>query len=145
MRPVQLAKGLFCNFSAAFFVFFAAAAGTRIIRTDFLFVVSELFGFAPLFCYLAAAFRREHAVPFAKIIQPIGLCFMHVEIKLFKVNIELDFRILFNFFKGQLTAKACVDAVAGIPKNCASSSSRPAYSALCAERIFLYASVSALK
>ena len=32
---------------AAFFVFFAAAAGTRIIRTDFLFGVSELFGFAP--------------------------------------------------------------------------------------------------
>lgn len=111
MHSVQLTKGLFRNFSAAFFVFFAAAAGTRIIRTDFLFGVSELFGFTPLFCYLAAAFRRKHAVPFAKIVQPIGLCFMHVEVKLFKVDIELDFRILFNFFKGQLAAKACVDAV----------------------------------
>ena len=54
MHSVQLTKGLFRNFSAAFFVFFAAAAGTRIIRTDFLFGVSELFGFTPLFCYLAA-------------------------------------------------------------------------------------------
>ncbi len=43
MHSVQLTKGLFRNFSAAFFVFFAAAAGTRIIRTDFLFGVSELF------------------------------------------------------------------------------------------------------
>ena len=68
MHSVQLTKGLFRNFSAAFFVFFAAAAGTRIIRTDFLFGVSELFGFTPLFCYLAAAFRRKHAVPFAKIV-----------------------------------------------------------------------------
>ena len=48
MHSVQLTKGLFRNFSAAFFVFFAAAAGTRIIRTDFLFGVSELFGFTPL-------------------------------------------------------------------------------------------------
>ena len=91
MHSVQLTKGLLRNFSAAFFVFFAAAAGTRIIRTDFLFGVSELFGFAPLFCYLAAAFRREHAVPFAQIVQPIGLCFMHVEVKLFKVDVDINF------------------------------------------------------
>ena len=51
MHSVQLTKGLFRNFSAAFFVFFAAAAGTRIIRTDFLFGVSELFGFT----------RKRHA------------------------------------------------------------------------------------
>lgn len=63
MHSVQLTKGLFRNFSAAFFVFFAAAAGTRIIRTDFLFGVSELFGFTPLFCYLAAGVPKKARRP----------------------------------------------------------------------------------
>ena len=41
---------------------------------------------------------------------------MHVEVKLFKVDIELDFRILFNFFKGQFAAKACIDAIVFEPE-----------------------------
>ena len=42
MHSVQLTKGLFRNFSAAFFVFFAAAARTRRISVNFL--ADSLFG-----------------------------------------------------------------------------------------------------
>ena len=112
MHSVQLTKGLFRNFSAAFFVFFAAAAGTLgPFGPIFFSVFLNCLDSRHCFVISRGRPRREHAVPFAKIVQPIGLCFMHVEVKLFKVDIELDFRILFNFFKGQLAAKACVDAV----------------------------------
>ncbi len=35
MHSVQLTKGLFRNFSAAFFVFFAASARTWVVSADF--------------------------------------------------------------------------------------------------------------
>ena len=100
---------LYC-FSAAVLVFFAAAAGARIVSADLLRLYYGL-GLSVSLCDLGALLFGEDVVPFRKAVEVVGMSILHVEIELFEIDVQLEFAVRFHVLEIYRLVEAVVDAV----------------------------------
>ena len=84
--------------TAAFFVFFAATARTRVVSARFLFFVNDL-GTLEVLDDLHNLFFGENSLPCFQRIQIIRICFEHIEEKLFEVDVKIDLCIFGDCFQ----------------------------------------------